>query len=63
MKLGDIDINVLIEELGMERSKWINLEKEENRHLTDAEQATICVLHAIERTLRSVAWVHTIKSP
>jgi hypothetical protein len=58
LKLSDIDIYVLIEELGMERSGWINLQKEENRPLTDAELATICALHAIERTLRSVVDAH-----
>ncbi len=55
MKLSDIDIYVLIDAFGMERSKWINLKKEENRRLTDVEKVTVCVLHAIEGALRIAA--------
>jgi hypothetical protein len=55
MRLGDLDVYDLIDALGMERSAWINVQKERNRRLTDAERVTICVLAAFERALLKVA--------
>jgi|307.fasta_scaffold534995_2 hypothetical protein len=55
MKLGDLEVYDLIDALGTERSAWINVQKEEHRHLTEAERVTIYVLAAIERALRNVA--------
>jgi hypothetical protein len=58
MNLGDLDVHDLIDALGVERSTWINILKERNRRLTDAERVTICVLAAIEGALRKVASAH-----
>jgi len=53
MRLGDLDVHDLIDALGTERSAWINIQKEQLRHLTEAERATIYVLTAIESALRN----------
>jgi hypothetical protein len=41
MKLGDLDLNDVIDALGMVRSDWIKIQKEENRRLTDADRVTV----------------------
>jgi hypothetical protein len=53
MRLGDLDVHDLIDALETERSAWINIQKEQLRHLTEAERATIYVLTAIESALRN----------
>jgi hypothetical protein len=55
MKLGDLDLNDVIDALGMVRSDWIKIQKEENRRLTDADRVTVCVLAALEQVLRRLA--------
>ena len=55
MKLADIDVDELAHALGMERSGWVNLARDENRQHTDAERVTICMLSALERVLKAVA--------
>jgi hypothetical protein len=55
MKLGDLDLNDVIDALGMVRSDWINIQKEGNRRLTDADRVTVCVLAALEQALRRLA--------
>jgi hypothetical protein len=55
MKLGDLDLNDIIDALGMVRSDWITIQKEENRRLTDADRVTVCVLAALEQALRRLA--------
>jgi DNA invertase Pin-like site-specific DNA recombinase len=55
MKLGDLDLNDIIDALGMVRSDWIKIQKEENRRLTDADRVTVCVLAALEQALRRLA--------
>lgn len=52
MKLAEMDVDVLITALGWERSRWIALKTEENRQLTEAEKATVCVLGALEHVLK-----------
>jgi len=51
MKLADVDVHELVKALGMERSAWIKIPKEEGRRETDAEKTTICVLAALEHAL------------
>jgi hypothetical protein len=55
MKLADIDVDELVHALGMERTGWINLAKDEKRHHTDAERVTVCILAALEHALKAVA--------
>jgi hypothetical protein len=55
MKLGDLDLNDIIDALGMVRSDWITIQKEEHRRLTDADRVTVCVLAALEQALRRLA--------
>jgi hypothetical protein len=55
MKLADIDVDELVHALGMERTGWINLAKVEKRQPTDAERVTVCILAALERTLKAIA--------
>jgi len=54
MKLGDIDIEVLIHALRQERLAWIKVAREEKRRVTDSEQAAVLVLYAIEGALGRV---------
>lgn len=54
MKLGDIDIEVLIHALRQERLAWIKVAREEKRRVTDSEQAAVLVLYAIEGALSRV---------
>jgi hypothetical protein len=51
MKLAELDVDVLIDAIGWERSRWVGLKTEENRQLTEAEKTTVCVLGAIEHAL------------
>jgi hypothetical protein len=55
MKLAEIDVHQLVHALGMERSAWIKLKTEENRQLTEAEKATVCMLGALEHVLSSLS--------
>jgi hypothetical protein len=48
MKLSDIDVDELVRELGLERSAWIKVAREEKRQLTDAERTTVSLLAALE---------------
>lgn len=51
MKLGDIDIDILVQALRQERSEWLDIPRVENRRPTEAAKATVCVLYALERAL------------
>ena len=42
MKLGDIEISDLVHALGMERSAWINVAKQEGRRHVMANRARPC---------------------
>jgi hypothetical protein len=55
MKLADLELNDVIDALGMVRSDWVKIQKEENRRLTDADRVTVCVLAAFEQALRRLA--------
>jgi hypothetical protein len=52
MRLADINVDELVEALGKERSRWIDVAKEEGRQHTDAERVTICVLSALQHALQ-----------
>jgi hypothetical protein len=55
MKLADVDVGALVLALGKERSAWIKLKTDENRQLTEAETATVCMLAALEHILSSIS--------
>jgi hypothetical protein len=54
MRLADIDVDDLARALGMERSAWVNLARDEKRQHTDAERVTICILAALEHALKAL---------
>ena len=55
MKLAEIEIDELVHALGMERSAWIRIAREERRQHTDAERVTMCILAALEHALKRAA--------
>ena len=57
MKLSDIEISELVFALGMERSAWIDIAKQEGRRHTEAEKVTMSVLAALEHALARAAKV------
>jgi hypothetical protein len=54
MKLADIDVGEFIRALGNERSKWLDVVRNEKRQTTDAERTTICLLAALENVFSSL---------
>jgi hypothetical protein len=54
MRLADIDVDELAHALGMERSGWVNIARDEKRRNTDAELVTICILAALEHVLKAL---------
>jgi hypothetical protein len=55
MKLADIEVDELVRELGIERSAWIKVAREEKRQLTDSERTTVCLLAALEHVFTKFA--------
>jgi hypothetical protein len=51
MKLGDLDVDTLVQALQEEKTEWLDVRQHENGGFTEADRATISVLHALHRAL------------
>jgi hypothetical protein len=57
MKLGDLDVDILVQALQEEQAEWLDVRGPDRAGLTEADRATICVLHALHRALAKAARV------
>jgi hypothetical protein len=55
MKLGDLDVDTLVQALQEEKTEWLDVRQHKNGGFTEADRATICVLHALHRALAKAA--------
>jgi hypothetical protein len=47
MKLSDIEIDDVVDALEHDKAEWNSIARSENREKTEAEQVTVCILHAL----------------
>jgi hypothetical protein len=55
MKLGDLDVDSLVQALQEEKAEWLDVRQHKSGGLTEADRATISVLHAFHRALAKAA--------